>query len=189
MCKVVSFSNKFRTVNFSTFPFCSIYRRIFIKTFPHEQYINDVEYTIVGEGIILDGSSVDTSAATCNEFSVTVSLTAQGKTFVQTRDYILYDKITEIVVSDTVETIMNAGYSYRLKAEVYPFTANQDVTWKLSSSYKGISISKDVVSIDEDCLVNSFSLFAYSGTIKSHVGWHSDVNRGASVFYGVHYSN
>ena len=133
----------------------------------HEQCINDVEYTIVGEGIIIDGSSVDTSAATCNEFSVTVSLTAQGKTFVQTRDYILYDKITEIVVSDTVETIMNAGYSYRLKAEVYPFTANQNVTWKLSSSYKGISISKDVVSIDEDCLVNSFSLFAYSGTIKS----------------------
>ena len=133
----------------------------------HNEYISSVKYTVEGEGLTIDGNKVSTESATVNEFHISVSLEAQGELFVDTKQFILYDKIEEIVVDESVETLMNAGSSYRLKANVYPITANQDVSWRLGSTYKGITLSEDVVSISEDCTLTSFSVYAYNGTKRS----------------------
>lgn len=155
----------------------------------YDEYISLVEYTVTGEGMNIQDNVVRTENATVNEFKISVSLTAQGKTYTDAREYILYDVIEEIVVDESVETIMNAGMSYRLKANVYPLlTADQNVSWKLAGTYKGISIEEDVVTIADDCIFTSFSVYAYNGSIKSdnytiNINTFKSLDNGSIVMY------
>lgn len=133
----------------------------------HDKYINDVEFVINGEGIVLDNNKIDTTASNVNDFTITATLDAQGKVFSQTKQFHLYEVTSEIKVSDTVETTMNAGSSYRLKADVYPFGAYSNVKWALSGSYKGITLSEDIVTISEECTIKTFAVYAFNSQLKS----------------------
>lgn len=153
----------------------------------HDKYKDLVNVSLVGEGITLTDKEVDTTNASVYEFYISISLEVEGELYTDTASYHLYDQIESVEMSSDVETVMDVGQSYRLKAIVKPASANQSVTYKLKTTYSGITLVNDVVSIDENCTLSTFEVRAlagkYTASFKVTVNKFKDISGGSYVFY------
>lgn len=153
----------------------------------HDKYKDLVNIVLEGDGITLVDGVVDTSNSNVYEFYISISLEVDGKLYTDTVNYRLYDQIQSVEMSSDVETVMDAGQSYRLKAVVTPSTANQEVTFKLKTTYNGVSLVDDIVTIDENCTLSTFEIRAlagkYTDAFKVTVNKLKDISGGSFVYY------
>lgn len=132
----------------------------------YDEYIDQVEILVTGEGIVFENGVGNTSNATTGEFHISASLEVGDELYTDSVTYTLYDKVTSAVLSDDTETTMNAGSSYRLKAKVEPITANQEVKYSLRGSYAGVTLEEDIVTIADTCSISSFIVTLKAGTVS-----------------------
>jgi hypothetical protein len=65
---------------------------------------------------------------------------------------------------------LDAGKSYSLNATFAPSDAEDEITYKLSYTYLGVSIEGNVLTIDEECSLDKIQFYAESESgIKSKV--------------------
>lgn len=135
----------------------------------YEKYKDQIQYSIVGEGFVLNGNVVDSTNATEYEFVVTVSLTADGNTFTDSITCTLYDKIESIDMSN-IPTEVEVGATYQLKGSVNPSTAYPYLTYKLEpKKIYGVSLVEDMLTIDESAQVDSIKIYAQADGVKSKI--------------------
>ena len=131
-----------------------------------DDYIDLVTISVVGDGITYENNVVDTTNATINEFYISATLQVGDELYTDTVTYHLYDKVTAVELTEDTETTMNAGSSYRLKAIVTPASANQEVKYTLRSTYNGVTLTGDIVSIADSCTLSSFVVNVIAGSFS-----------------------
>ncbi len=136
----------------------------------YEKYIDQIIYTIDGEGYVLEGNKIYTSSASEYELIVTISLTVEETTFTDTKTFTLYDKVESVTISSEVSSTMEAGQTYQLICDIVPLSARQDVEWHTApSNIEGIVIDGDMLTITDEVEVDSFNLYASASGINSNM--------------------
>ena len=153
-----------------------------------ELYIDDLSYSVEGDGAFLIGDYVYTDN-TASNIKVTATLTVDGITYTDSVEILVKKKIDSLTfISDL--TSVEVGNSYLLEADFLPVDAEEKITYHLNAKYKGVSISGNILTIsDEYYLTDTISLYATSESgqksniITLEVIKHNKVPSGASVVY------
>jgi len=125
-----------------------------------QEFQEQIVYTVSGLGYSISGNVVDTTLAEEYEFIVEAKLEVEEKVFSSSKSMKLYDKATSLVIDDTVDKVVHAGYSYKLSSTLSPTTAKGDVTYSLQFKVAGVSIEGDVLSVSESVTKTSARLMA-----------------------------
>lgn len=129
---------------------------------------DNVKYEVKKNGgVTVNNNIISTLNAKDMKIEITASLETEENKFVDTLTINLGKKITSLNL--VTPDVMKAGMSYPLSVTTTPNDAIEEVEYILESSYAGITIEGNTLTISQDCNVTSFNLFAMSkdGKIKS----------------------
>jgi len=89
-------------------------------------------------------------------------------------EFDIYDKVSEVKFSDTMEDTLYAGNFYRIEAQVLPLTANQQLTYSIIKSLNGVTLSENIIAVsnyvlDGEIVVKATAVDGSSQTLSIRV--------------------
>ena len=126
-----------------------------------EQYINDVEYEIEGEGYFIIGNYINTSNATESSVTVKATLKVDGKTYTSEKVVNLYTKVESLTIEHNL-TELEAGKRYLLEATCTPSDALDPVSYYLLGNFIGATLVDNILTIDDEFTLDTISFYAMS---------------------------
>lgn len=126
-----------------------------------EQYINDVEYEIEGEGYFIIGNYINTSNATESSVTVKATLKIDGKTYTSEKVVNLYTKVESLTIEHNL-TELEAGKRYLLEATCTPSDALDPVSYYLLGNFIGATLVDNILTIDDEFTLDTISFYAMS---------------------------
>jgi len=143
---------------------------IYPKTL-EEEYIDFINYEVIGEGYVRIGDFIYTENAVDNSFTLEISLMNKGQKLTNKKTINVYDKIENLVINHNLE-YLEAGKRYLLSSEITP-TNNVDdlIRYEWSPDYLGVEIKDNILTIADEVNISSISFYAISesGTKSSTV--------------------
>ena len=126
-----------------------------------EQYKNFVKVKVnEKDGFIKLSNSIHTENASSQDCTIEASINYNNQTFTCTKIIPVYDKIESIEFTNNLEYV-EAGKRYALSSNITPSNAlNDNVTYHLQSRYLGVEIKDNILSISDECTVNSIKIYA-----------------------------
>lgn len=153
-----------------------------------DEYKDDIEYEIIGEGYFILGNHINTTNAVDPYVTVKATLTVDGKTYSDEKIIYLSSKIESLTIEHNL-TYLEAGKRYLLEATCIPSDALDPITYHLSSRYMGASIEDNILIIDNEFNLDTISFYAISesgvksNTVTINVKKQLIVESGVAVTY------
>ena len=120
-----------------------------------------ISYELEGEGFIRIGNKIYTENANSNSFTLTASIVNKKQVISSSKTININTPLESLVINHNLE-YLEAGKRYKLNADILPLENNDNISYRLSSSYLGVSIDENILTIADECNTNTISFYAIS---------------------------